>query len=126
MKKKSVHSIFYLVAASLLIAWIFVTIKEWHNAGGWLLMLFFFSLGFVLIVVNFFSFIFTSSHLHICTLPCPVFQVILYRCFGNRQFIDVIIKPFGKILFDLIRPPCINLSCSVFAFSQSLMAEHIS
>ncbi len=38
MNKKSIYSFFYLGAAVLLIAWIFVTIQQLHNWGGWLLM----------------------------------------------------------------------------------------
>jgi bile acid:Na+ symporter, BASS family len=44
MNKKSVSNLFYVAAAVLLIAWIFVTIKQMHNWGGWLLMAFFLSL----------------------------------------------------------------------------------
>ena len=45
MNKKIVYNLFYLIAAVLLIAWIFVTIQQLHNWAGWILMLFFFSLG---------------------------------------------------------------------------------
>ncbi|MBD0287172.1 MAG: bile acid:sodium symporter family protein, partial [Flavisolibacter sp.] len=45
MNKKSVYHLFYLAAAVLLLTWVFVTIKQLHNWGGWLLMLFFLSLA---------------------------------------------------------------------------------
>jgi bile acid:Na+ symporter, BASS family len=45
MNKKSVSNLFYLAAAVLLIAWLFVTIKQWHNWSGWFLMAFFLSLA---------------------------------------------------------------------------------
>ncbi|HEX3164685.1 MAG TPA: bile acid:sodium symporter family protein [Chitinophagaceae bacterium] len=46
MKRESFYNLFYFVAAALLSAWIFVTIKQLHNWGGWLLMLFFLSIAF--------------------------------------------------------------------------------
>ena len=45
MNKKSVYNLFYTVAVVLLLSWFFVTIKQVHTWGGWLLMLFFFSLA---------------------------------------------------------------------------------
>ena len=36
---------FYLTAAMFLLAYVFVTIKDLHEWGGWLLMLFFVSLS---------------------------------------------------------------------------------
>jgi BASS family bile acid:Na+ symporter len=46
MKRKSIYNLFYFVAAALLLAWIFFSIKQLHNWAGWLLMLFFFSIAF--------------------------------------------------------------------------------
>ena len=46
MKRKSIYNLFYFVAASLLLAWIFISIKQLHNWAGWLLMVFFFSIAF--------------------------------------------------------------------------------
>jgi BASS family bile acid:Na+ symporter len=45
MNKKSVYNLFYLVSAVLFLAWIFVTVKQLYNWGGWLLMLFFLSVA---------------------------------------------------------------------------------
>src|SRR5689334_14689114 len=45
MNKKPVYNLFYLAAAFLFTAWVFITIKQLQNAGGWLLMLGFFSLA---------------------------------------------------------------------------------
>ena len=45
MNKKSVYTFLYLVSAVLLLAWIFVTVKQLHDWGGWLLMFFFLSLA---------------------------------------------------------------------------------
>src|SRR5436305_8136513 len=45
MKKISIYNLFYLVAAALFVAWIAVTVTHSHNWGGWLLMLFFFTLA---------------------------------------------------------------------------------
>jgi BASS family bile acid:Na+ symporter len=46
MKRESIYNLFYFVAAALLSAWIFISIKQLHNWGGWLLMLFFLSIAF--------------------------------------------------------------------------------
>ncbi len=35
--RKSIYSVFYLLAAVLLLAWIFVTVKSMHSWAGWLL-----------------------------------------------------------------------------------------
>lgn len=43
--KKSIYNFFYLLAAIFLIAWIFITVRQIHEWGGWLLMLFFISLA---------------------------------------------------------------------------------
>jgi BASS family bile acid:Na+ symporter len=45
MKRKSIYNAFYLITAVLLIAWIFVTIKELHFFGGWFLTSFFVGLA---------------------------------------------------------------------------------
>ncbi len=45
MKSESIYNLFYSVAAALLSSWIFIGIKQLHNWGGWLLMLFFLSIA---------------------------------------------------------------------------------
>ena len=45
MKRESNYNLFYIVAAVLLSAWIFISIKQSHIWSGWLLALFFFSLA---------------------------------------------------------------------------------
>lgn len=45
MRKKSVSTAFYLASAVLFLAWVFVTVKEIHTWGGWLLMASFLSLA---------------------------------------------------------------------------------
>jgi hypothetical protein len=49
-------------------------------------------------------------------LPGTVFQELLNGFFRNRQFIDVVIDPFGKVLFNLVCPSRIDLAGGVFAF----------
>lgn len=43
--KLSGYNFFYILAAVFLIAWIFITVQQFHEWGGWLLMLFFVSLA---------------------------------------------------------------------------------
>jgi BASS family bile acid:Na+ symporter len=45
MIKKTTYKVFYGVAALLLAAWLIVTVNGAHHWGGWLVMLFFFSLA---------------------------------------------------------------------------------
>jgi len=44
MKRESIYSHFYFVAAALLSSSIFISINQSHNWGGWLLMLFLLSI----------------------------------------------------------------------------------
>src|SRR3954453_11257464 len=45
MNRKTVYTLFYLAAAILLLAWVFVTVKHMYDWAGWLLMLFFLSVA---------------------------------------------------------------------------------
>lgn len=42
---KSIYNFFYVLAAIFLTTWIFITVQQLHEWGGWLLMLFFLSLA---------------------------------------------------------------------------------
>jgi bile acid:Na+ symporter, BASS family len=45
MRKESIYNFFYALSAVFLIAWMFVTLKQLHNWGGWMSMLFFLSIA---------------------------------------------------------------------------------
>jgi BASS family bile acid:Na+ symporter len=45
MRKKSIYNFFYVLSAVFLIAWIFVSLKQLQNWGGWMSMLFFLSIA---------------------------------------------------------------------------------
>jgi BASS family bile acid:Na+ symporter len=45
MRKKSIYNFFYVLSAVFLIVWIFVSLKQLHNWGGWMSMLFFLSIA---------------------------------------------------------------------------------
>ena len=44
--KKSFYNFFYIAAAIFLLAYVFISVQQMHEWGGWLLMLFFLSLCF--------------------------------------------------------------------------------
>lgn len=45
MRKESIYNFFYVLSAVFLIAWIFVSLKQLQNWGGWMSMLFFLSIA---------------------------------------------------------------------------------
>jgi BASS family bile acid:Na+ symporter len=45
MRKESIYIFFYVLSAVFLIAWIFVSLKQLQNWGGWMSMLFFLSIA---------------------------------------------------------------------------------
>ena len=75
MNKKSGYNLFYLTAAVLLIAWIFITVQQLHNWGGWLLMLFFLVLELHSGETNFLK-AFLYGNDHWCCKHCHVLSAI--------------------------------------------------
>jgi len=45
MKRESIYNLSYFVAAALLSSWIFISSKQLHNWGAWLLMFLFLSIA---------------------------------------------------------------------------------
>ena len=149
MKKKSVYNFFYLIALILLSTWIFVTIKQLHNLGGWILMLFFFSLaiafranqflkglsytvmiigvvGFAMYHPQYFK---TIGGFKLSALIIPLLQIIMFGMgteLSLKDFVNVVRMPKGIIVgvvFHYLIMPLIGFSiASLFHFPNEIAA----
>ncbi len=149
MKKRSIHNLFYLVAAFLLVAWIFTTIKEWHNAGGWLLMLSFFSLGiafrgtkflkgisYTMMIIGVVGFAMyhpqyfvTIGDFKLSYLIIPLLQIIMFGMgteLSLKDFANVVRMPKGIIVgvvFHYLIMPLLGFSIAkLFNFPNEIAA----
>ena len=55
----------------------------------------------------------------------PLFYNFLYLFLGNRQFINVVFKPLGKVFLNIVSPSCIDLAGSIFSFPYTKLSEHV-
>src|SRR5689334_14844413 len=98
MKRNLNYHIFYAVAATILVAWIILTIQHLTGVRGWLLMLFFFSLAmafrghqftkglsFTAIIIGVVSlsmyypqYFKTIGSFHLSALIIPLLQIIMF------------------------------------------------
>lgn len=139
MNKKIVYNFFYLVAAFLLIVWIFVTIKELHNWSGWLLMLFFFGLAvafrgnkslkglsYTVMIIGVVSFAMyhpqyfvTFGDFKLSNLIIPLLQIIMFGMgteLSLKDFANVVRMPKGIIVgvvFHYLIMPFVGLAIAV-------------
>src|SRR5574337_1384818 len=121
MNKKSVYNFFYLAALVLLIAWIIVTIKQLHDWGSWLLMLFFFALAvafrknqflkglsYTVMIIGVVSFamyhpqyFITIGIFKLSALIIPLLQIIMFGMgteLSLKDFVNVVRMPKGIIV----------------------------
>lgn len=149
MNKKSIFNLFYLVAAVLLAAWIFVTVKQLHNVGGWLLMCFFFSLGaafrgnrflkglsFTVMIIGVVSFAMyqpqyfvTVGGFKLSSLIIPLLQIIMFGMgteLSLKDFVNVVRMPKGIIVgvvFHYLIMPLVGFSiATLFRFPPEIAA----
>jgi BASS family bile acid:Na+ symporter len=149
MNKKSVYNFFFLVAAIVLIAWIFVTIQELHNWGGWLLMLFFLSLAiafrgnkflkglsYTVMIIGVVSFAMyhpqyfvTIGDFKLSKLIIPLLQIIMFGMgteLSLKDFANVVRMPKGIIVgvvFHYIIMPLVGFGiASLFHFPNEIAA----
>lgn len=149
MNKKIVYNFFYLVAAFLLIVWIFVTIKELHNWSGWLLMLFFFGLAiafrgnkflkglsYTVMIIGVVSFAMyhpqyfvTVGDFKLSNLIIPLLQIIMFGMgteLSLKDFANVVRMPKGIIVgvvFHYLIMPFVGLAIAVlFNFPSEIAA----
>jgi BASS family bile acid:Na+ symporter len=121
MNKKAVYNLFYVGAAVLLIAWLFVTMQQSHNWAGWLLMLFFFALAiafrgnqflkglsYTVMIIGVVSFAMyhpqyfvTIGDFKLSKLIIPLLQIIMFGMgteLSLRDFANVVRMPKGIIV----------------------------
>ena len=149
MKIKSVHTIFYLAATFLFIAWLFVTLKQSHDLAGWLLMIFFFSLAialrgnrflkglsFTVIIIGVVSFALyhpqyfkSIGSFKLSALIIPLLQIIMFGMgteLSLKDFVNVVRMPKGIIvgvIFHYLIMPLIGFSiASLFHFPNEIAA----
>jgi bile acid:Na+ symporter, BASS family len=149
MKRKSIHTIFYLAAFIFLIAWLILTIKQSHNLAGWLLMLFFFclaiafrgnqflkGLSFTVIIIGVVSFAMyqpqyfkTIGSFKLSALIIPLLQIIMFGMgteLSLKDFVNVVRMPKGIIVgvvFHYLIMPLIGFTiASLFHFPNEIAA----
>jgi bile acid:Na+ symporter, BASS family len=149
MKRKSVYNIFYLAAAILPIAWLFVTIKQLHDLAGWLLMLFFFclavafrgnqflrGLSYTVMIIGVVSFAMyhpqyfkTIGNFKLSALIIPLLQIIMFGMgteLSLKDFVNVVRMPKGIIVgvvFHYLIMPLVGFSiATLFNFPNEIAA----
>ncbi|HLL43915.1 MAG TPA: bile acid:sodium symporter family protein [Segetibacter sp.] len=100
MNKKSVYTFLYLVSAVLLLAWIFVTVKQLHNWGGWLLMFFFLSLAIAFRGHKFLKG-FSYTILIFAAVSLSMYYPNYFKTVGNFNLSLIIVPLLQLIMFGM-------------------------
>ena len=149
MKGKSIYPLFYIVAAVILIAWIFVTLRELHDWGGWLLMIFFFmlaiafrgnqflkGLSYTVMIIGVVSFAMyhpqyfkTIGNFKLSALIIPLLQIIMFGMgteLSLKDFANVVRMPKGIIVgvvFHYLIMPLLGFGiANLFQFPNEIAA----
>jgi len=149
MKRKSFYNFFYLAAVVLLLAWIFVTITQLNDWGGWILMLFFFSLAvafrgnpflrglsYTVIIIGVVSFamyhpqyFISIGNFKLSTLIIPLLQIIMFGMgteLSLKDFVNVVRMPKGIIVgvvFHYLIMPLVGFAVAkLFNFPNEIAA----
>lgn len=149
MNKKNVYNFFYLIAMVLLIVWIFVTLQQLHNWGGWLLMLFFFclaiafrgnrflkGLSYTVMIIGVVSlamyhpeYFVTIGSFKLSALIIPLLQIIMFGMgteLSFKDFANVVRMPKGIIVgvvFHYLIMPLVGFSIAkLFNFPDEIAA----
>src|SRR3982751_4847900 len=149
MTKKSVYNLFFLAAAILLICWLLVTLRELHNWGGWLLMLFFLSLAiafrgkkflkglsYTVMIIGVVSFAMyyprhfvTIGDFKLSALIIPLLQIIMFGMgteLSLKDFANVVRMPKGIIVgvvFHYLIMPLVGFTiANIFNFPNEIAA----
>jgi Predicted Na+-dependent transporter len=149
MNRKSIYQLFYFAAALLLVAWIFVTIKQSQRWGGWTLMLFFLcvaialrghrllkGLSFTVVIIGVVGFAMyhpgyfkTIGNFKLSALIIPLLQVIMFGMgteLSLKDFANVIRMPKGILVgvtCHYLIMPLVGLGiASVFNFPNEIAA----
>ena len=100
MTRKSIYNLFYVLSAFFLIAWIFVTIKEFHNWGGWLLMLFFLSIAIAFRGHKFLKG-FSYTLMIFASVSLAMYYPNYFKTIGNFNLSAVIVPMLQLIMFGM-------------------------
>jgi bile acid:Na+ symporter, BASS family len=149
MNRKSIYQLFYFAAALLVVAWIFVTIKQSQRWGGWTLMLFFFcvaialrghrllkGLSFTVVIIGVVGFAMyhpgyfkTIGNFKLSALIIPLLQVIMFGMgteLSLKDFANVIRMPKGILVgvtCHYLIMPLVGLGiATVFNFPNEIAA----
>jgi BASS family bile acid:Na+ symporter len=149
MNRKSIYQLFYFAAALLLVAWIFVTVKQSQRWGGWTLMLFFFcvaialrghrllkGLSFTVVIIGVVGFAMyhpgyfkTIGNFKLSALIIPLLQVIMFGMgteLSLKDFANVIRMPKGILVgvtCHYLIMPLVGLGiATVFNFPNEIAA----
>lgn len=100
MKRTSIFNLFYGVSAFLLLAWAFVTVKELHSWGGWLLMLFFLSVAVAFRGNNFLKG-FSYTLMIFAAVSLSMYYPEYFKTVGNFNLSLVIVPLLQLIMFGM-------------------------
>jgi BASS family bile acid:Na+ symporter len=100
MNKKSVYNLFYIAGAALLIAWIFVTLKQLHHLGGWLLMAFFLSIAIAFRGHKFLKG-FSYTLLIFAAVSLSMYYPNYFKTVGNFNLSLIIVPLLQLIMFGM-------------------------
>lgn len=100
MNKKSIYNLFYIAAAVLLIAWFFVTIKQMHHWGGWLLMLFFLGLAIAFRGHKFLKG-FSYTVMIFAAVSLSMYYPNYFKTVGNFNLTGIIVPLLQLIMFGM-------------------------
>jgi bile acid:Na+ symporter, BASS family len=100
MVKKSVYTVFYVAAGLLFIAWLYVTIREFHNWGGWLLTAFFLSIA---VAFRGHSFLkgFSYTLLIFASVSLAIYYPNYFKTIGSFNLSAVIVPMLQLIMFGM-------------------------
>jgi BASS family bile acid:Na+ symporter len=100
MKRALIYKTFYLFAAVLFLAWIFVTVQGLHNWGGWLSMLFFLSLS-IAFRGNAFLKGFSYTLLIFAAVSLSMYYPDYFKSIGNFNLSLIIVPLLQLIMFGM-------------------------
>ena len=97
---KSIYNVFYILSAILLVAFVFATVKDFHEWSGWLLMLFFLS---VAIAFRGHSFLkgFSYTVLIFAAVSLSLYYPNYFITVGNFNLTAVIVPLLQLIMFGM-------------------------
>jgi bile acid:Na+ symporter, BASS family len=100
MRRKSIYNFFYILSALFLIAWLFVTIKDLHNWGGWMSMLFFLSIAIAFRGHKFLKG-FSYTLMIFASVSLSMYYPEYFKTIGNFNLTLIIVPLLQLIMFGM-------------------------